>query len=161
MSLQCNRAPLTHACEHACTSRTQAFERQVDALSRQLAHDGAEADEMSRGHEVLVEELRVATQVRLRLCVASLMLVCLKCVSWALAWAWTWASVCVYVCEFVREQDSELCMCVCGGVCMCVCVCVCVRACVSACVCACERACMFVHVSTCALARLRMRVRNV
>lgn len=35
----------------------------MDALSRQLAHNESEAEELNRGHEVLVEELRVSTQV--------------------------------------------------------------------------------------------------
>jgi hypothetical protein len=43
----------------------------VDALSRQLAHNESEAEELNRGHEVLVEELRVAMQVCVCACVPS------------------------------------------------------------------------------------------
>lgn len=41
----------------------QAFERQVDALSRQLAKGEADVEEATREREVLLEELRAAQQV--------------------------------------------------------------------------------------------------
>jgi len=88
-------------------THSQAFERQVDALSRQLAHNESEADEMQRGHEALVEELRVATQVRLCVCVC--VCVC-DCVC-----------VCMCVCMCARALMCVY-VCVCG-VCMCVCAC--------------------------------------
>ena len=61
----------THKIKQHNLLRTQAFERQVDALSRQLAHNESEAEELNRGHEVLVEELRVAMQVCVCACVPS------------------------------------------------------------------------------------------
>lgn len=42
----------------------QAFERQVDNLSRQLAKAEAESEELVREREVMLEELRAAQQVR-------------------------------------------------------------------------------------------------
>ena len=42
----------------------QAFERQVDALSRQLVKAETDAEEMVREREVLLEEMRAAQQVR-------------------------------------------------------------------------------------------------
>lgn len=41
----------------------QAFERQVDALSRQLAASESAAEERGREREIMLEELRAAQQV--------------------------------------------------------------------------------------------------
>ncbi|GFR41794.1 hypothetical protein Agub_g2559, partial [Astrephomene gubernaculifera] len=45
----------------------QAFERQVDSLSRQLSQTEADAEELVRQREALLEEIRAAQQVRLGL----------------------------------------------------------------------------------------------
>ena len=51
----------------------QAFERQVDSLSRQLSQAEGDAEEAGRQREVLLEELRAAQQVcacvHVRVCV--------------------------------------------------------------------------------------------
>ncbi len=46
-----------------CLPHPQAFERQVDALSRQLAQAEQGSEDAAREREVLLEELRAAQQV--------------------------------------------------------------------------------------------------
>jgi uncharacterized protein YhaN len=41
----------------------QAFERQIDALSRQLAKAEADMEELMRERETMLEEMRVSQQV--------------------------------------------------------------------------------------------------
>jgi hypothetical protein len=52
-----------HAPAAPAPAHTQAFERQVDSLSRQLAKGEGDAEEVARERDVLREELRAAQQV--------------------------------------------------------------------------------------------------
>jgi len=136
----------THKIKQHNLLRTQAFERQVDALSRQLAHNESEAEELNRGHEVLVEELRVAMQVCVcvrvclamcvdHVCVCRSVCVCVgMCVTCACEYLCrlnrghevlveelrvaTQVSVCVKVCRH-KYAYAWVYVCVCIGLCMC------------------------------------------
>lgn len=47
-----------------CAPSSQAFERQVDALSRQLSKAESDAEDVARQRETILEELRASQQVR-------------------------------------------------------------------------------------------------